>query len=422
MKKIFFSVLFLSLPLMISAQNLNGSITSSFYTFERFDSLNASDTFIRNFETLSLNLNYKKISLRTRMNFETNLSNSLDSDPRMRFYNLYFEARDILDLFTLKLGRQPLFTPVAGGLFDGVNLKFRYSNVSLTGFYGGNVPAYQKLKMSDDLKNDYVLGGKFEVNFLDHFNFGLSYIDKNFKPLDFTAWRLDGNLNLIQVLIEQKSNQYKFLTAEASYFLDGQINFDTRYEYDVNFKVMSKFEVNGRVQATDALGVDVYYNYREPKIRYNSIFSVFDYGNSQEIEGGVDYKFSKDITVFGKYGNVTYKDENSSRLNVGANTKYGSISYRKTFGYAGELDVVSLYTAHTFADGFITPSVGIAFTTYKLSKDSEVNNITTLLGGINVRPWTDFSFDLQGQYFNNKIYKNDFRILFKVNYWFNTNL
>lgn len=422
MKKIFFLVLFLSLPLIISAQNLNGSITSSFYTFERFDTLNTSDTFIRNFEALSLNLNYKKISLRTRMNFETNLSNSLDNDPRMRFYNLYFEARDIFDLFTLKLGRQPLFTPVAGGLYDGVNLKFRYSGISITGFYGGNVPAYQKMKITDNLKNDYVLGGKFNVTFLDHFNFGLSYIDKNFKPLDFTAWRLDGNLNLIQVLIEQKSNQYKFLTAEASYFADGKMNFDTRFEYDVNFKAMSKFEVNGRVQATDALGVDVYYNFREPKIRYNSIFSVFDYGNSQEIEGGIDYKFSKDIMVFGKYGNVTYKDENSSRLNVGTTTKYGSLSYRKTFGYAGELDVISIYTAHSFANGFITPSVGIAFSTYKLSKDSEVNNITTILGGVNLRPWTDFSFDLQGQYFNNKIYKNDFRILFKVNYWFNTNL
>lgn len=422
MKKIFLFVLFLSLPLIISAQNINGSISSSFYTFERFDSLNSSDTFIRNFEALSLNLNYKKISLRTRMNFETNIGNSLDNDPRMRFYNLYLEARDIFDVFTLKLGRQPLFTPVAGGLYDGVNLKFRYSGFSISGYYGGNVPAYQKMEITNDFKNDYVLGGKFEVAFLDHFNLGFSYIDKNFKPIDITAWRLDANLNLMQSLIEQKSNQYKFLTADASYSNEGVMNLDTRFEYDLNFKVMSKFEVNSRIMATNALGVDVYYNYREPKIRYNSIFSVFDYGNSQEIEGGVDYRLSKDFTVFGKYGNVKYKDENSSRLNIGTTTKYGSLSYRKTFGYAGELDMISIYTAHSFANGFITPSLGVAFTTYKLSKDSEVNNITSLLGGVNLRPWTYLSFDLQGQYFNNKIYKNDFRILFKVNYWFNTNL
>lgn len=406
---------------MVSAQNLNGSFTSSFYTFERYDATNTSDPFIRNYEALALNFNYNKISLRTRTNFETNLGNSLDSDPRVRFYNLYFEARDIFDAFTLKLGRQPLFTPVAGGLFDGVNLKFKYANVSVTGFYGGNVPAYQKLQMTDDLKNDYVLGGKFEVNFLEHFNFGLSYIDKNFKPLDFTAWRLDGNLNLIQILIEQKSNQYKFLSADASYFIDGAININTKYEYDVNYNETSKFEIDGRVQATDNFGIDVYYNFREPKIRYNSIFSVFDYGSTQEFEGGADYRFSKDFSLFGKYGYVKYQDDNSGRINLGATTKYGTLSYRKSFGYAGELDAVSFYTGYSFAEGFITPSIGISFTNYKLSKDSETASITALLGGVNVRPWRDLSFDLQGQYFNNKIYKNDFRLMFKVNYWFNTN-
>ena len=31
-------------------------------------------------------------------------------------------------------------------------------------------------------------------------------------------------------------------------------------------------------------------------------------------------------------------------------------------------------------------------------------------------------FDLQLQYLNNKIYNNDVRFLFKLNYWFNTNI
>ena len=421
MKKLFFTLLILSLPLMISAQNLNGSISSTFYTFERFDTAKTSDSFLRTYETLALNFNYQTISVRTRMNYESNIGNALASDPRLRFYDLYFEARNVVDMFTLKLGRQPLFTPVAGGLFDGVNLKFKYDNVSLTGYYGGNVPAYQKLEVTNDFKNDYVIGGKFEIFFLEHFNFALGYINKNFKPVDYNALRLDANLDPVTIMIQQNSNQYKFLSADASYFLPGIANIDTRYEYDMNFQTTSKFEFDGRVQATDKLGVDVYYNFREPKIRYNSIFSVFNFGNSQEIEGGVDYKFCPDLTVFGKFGNVKYEDDNSQRLNVGVNTKYGSVSFRKTFGYSGELNGVSLYTAHSFADGFVTPSFGISFTNYKLDKDSDVNNITSVLAGVNLRPWRNLSFDLQGQYFNNKIYKNDYRILFKVNHWFNTN-
>jgi len=426
MKIKLFLFLILTLPLTISAQNINGSISSSFYTFERFDTANASSTYLRNFETVSLNVNYQNFSFRTRTNFETNIGNALDSDPRLRFYNFYLEARDVLNLFTFKLGRQPLFTPVGGGLFDGFNLKFKYANVSISGFYGGNVPAYQKLAMTDDLKNDYVIGGKFEVFFLDHFNFGLDYINKNFKPVDYISIREDANNDLVSTLIQQYSNQYKFLSANASYFLPGIVDVTTRYEYDLNFETTSKFEVSSRVEATDRLGVDIYYNYREPKIAYNSIFSVFNYGNSREIEGGVDYKVCKDLSVFGKIGSVTYKDDNSSdnssRVNIGFNTQYGSISFRKTFGYEGELGSISLYTAQSFDDGFITPSAGISFTSYKLSQDAETNNLTSILAGVNVRPLRNLSFDLQGQYFDNKIYKNDFRILFKVNHWFNTNL
>ena len=50
------------------------------------------------------------------------------------------------------------------------------------------------------------------------------------------------------------------------------------------------------------------------------------------------------FTVIGKFGNVQYKDENSQRIGIGLSTIYGNINYRKTFGYAGELDAVSVYS------------------------------------------------------------------------------
>lgn len=405
---------------MMIAQNLNGRFSSSLYTFERFDNRNNSDTYLRAYEGLALNFNYDKISLRTRLGFETNLGNELSADPRMRFYNMYLEARDLLDIATIKVGRQPLFSPVGGGLFDGANLKLKYEGFSISGFYGGNVPAYQKLELTDDFSNDYILGGSFEALFLDHFKFGVSYIDKNFKPINFFAERIDVGSNLTTLLIEQKSNQYKFVTGDLSYF-DKTFTLDTRYEFDLNYQETSKIEASGRVQATDELGVDLYYNWREPKIRYNSIFSVFNFGNSQEIEGGLDYKLMDDLTVLAKFAQVEFEDENSQRITLGVNTVFGTLSYRKNLGYAGEMDAVSIYSARSFFDGFITPSVGLSYTTYKLSKDSEKNNIVSLLGGVNVRPWKTLSFDVQAQYFNNKIYSNDLRLLFKLNYWFNTN-
>ncbi len=419
MKK--FILIFLILPLIIHAQNFNGRFTSSFYTFQRFDNLQNSETYIRNTEAVYLNFNYSKISLRTRFNFETNLGNSLVNDPRLRFYNLYFEARDILDIATIKVGRQPLFTPISGGLFDGVNLKLKYSDYSLTTYYGGNLPAYQKLEFLKDLSENYVMGARFDANPIEHLNLALSYIDKNFKSMSYEALRLDADLDPIKILIMQNSNQFKFASGEISYELPSWFDVNALFEYDLNYREASKLEANGRFWITNDLGITGYYNWREPKIRYNSIFSVFNFGHTEEYEAGLDFKISNDYSLFGKFGNVKYEDENSSRLTVGAITKYGTLSLRKSFGYSGELDNISFYTAKTFADGFITPSIGIAYTSYKLSKDDNKNNIISTLAGVNVHPWQKWSFDLQGQYFNNKIYKNDFRVFFKINHWFNTN-
>jgi len=185
---------------------------------------------------------------------------------------------------------------------------------------------------------------------------------------------------------------------------------------------LSRAELNGRYAVTENLGVNLYYNYRSPQIRYNSIFAVFDFGNTHEIEAGADYKINSDFTVFGKFGNVEYKDDNSQRFTLGLNSTYGGLSYRQTFGYAGELSSISAYSAKTFLDGFLTPSIGLAYTNYKLSEDAEANNILSALFGVNIKPWQTLSFDLQGQFSDNKIYKNDLRLFFKINYWFNTNL
>jgi hypothetical protein len=289
-------------------------------------------------------------------------------------------------------------------------------------FYGANVPAYQKLEIANDWANNYIFSGKFDINALDNFRIGLSYVDKNYSTEAYETIRLDENFDPIKYLIQSSSNQFKFASADVSYNLENALNVYTRYDFDLNFKTTSRFELNGRYDQIENWGFNVYYNYRAPQIRYNSIFAVFDYGNTHEIEAGADYKISPTFTVTGKFGNVIYKDDNSQRATIGINTQFGSLSYRKTFGYAGELDALSIYTARSFFDGFITPSIGLGYTIYKLNEEDEANNIVSLLAGCNVRPWNVLSFDLQGQYFNNKIYQNDFRILFKLNYWFNVNL
>jgi len=419
--KLFLPVILIILSFQITiAQNINGRISSSLYAFERASTDSTSDMFLRGYETIVLNFNKDNYSIRTRLNFETNFGNQLKSDSRLRLYNLYFEARKLFDVASIKLGRQPIFNQVAGGLFDGANVKLNISDFIVQGYFGGNVPAYQEFNTTDDWKNNRIFGGKIKYLGIKNLQLGLSYVDKNFSTIEYEAQRLDINLNPITVLIQHNSNQYKFGSATVSYY--GLLDVNARINYDFNFRELSKAEISGRYDDIKNLGINLYYNYRAPQIRYNSIFAVFDFGNTHEIEGGLDYKINNDFKVYGKFGNVEYKDDNSQRLTLGLHTSYGTINFRNTFGYAGELASVSLYTAKTLCEGLFTPSIGLAYTNYKISEGDEANDIISVLAGINVRPWRTLSFDLQGQFSDNKIYKNDLRLFFKINYWFNTNL
>jgi hypothetical protein len=407
---------------IIYSQNINGRFTSGLYTFERFDSTGSSATHARTYQMLYLTFGNKNVSLVTSLNLEGDIAEKISYDPRLRVNNLYLDVKKLFNVVYLKLGRQTLFNSIGGGLFDGVTLGLKCSGIDINGYYGGNTPAYQKLKFTDDLNNDYVAGGKITVSSLKNTRFAFKYINKNFKSPSYTAIRLDADLNPITYLIENNSVQYEYISGEVSYDQPSSFRIDSRYDYDINFKTNSKFEISCRVEGSKNFGLSAYYNYREPRVRYNSIFSVFDYGNSREIEIGSDYSFSDGISLNGKFAHVSYKDDNSQRLSVGMSSKWGSISARKTFGYAGELNAVSVYTAHSFLEGLLTPSFSLGFTSYKLSASDEKNDMISVLLGLNYRPIRTFSLDTQAQYMNNKIYSNDFRLLLKLNFWFNTNL
>lgn len=408
--------------IFIFGQNLNGRFSSSVYMFEQFDSVKVSTNAVRAYEMLNLNLNYSQFSLRTSMNLETDLSNKIENSPLVRFYNFYLEGRELFKVATVKLGRQPIFSSIGGGIFDGASLDIRIPNYKLSAYYGGNAPAYQKFETIKNWNDNTLAGAKISAQPFEDFQLDLSYAQKNFKPEDYSATRFDANLNPITVLIQNNSTYYQFVSAQASYSMQKYFNANIRYDFDLNFAKTSKFEFEGRYNQIKDLGISVYYNYRAPRINYNSIFSVFDFGNTQEIEAGLDYKINSLFTAVGKFGIVQYKTDDSKRFTLGVNSNYGSISYRKTFGAAGELDALSLYAAYAMFDGFLTPTAGISYTSYKLPESETKDNLTSILAGVNVRPYSSLSFDIQGQYSNNRIYKDDYRVFLKLNYWFNTNL
>jgi len=393
-----------------------------FYSFQRYDSPGSSGKYFRNYDMLSLNVNKNNYSFRTQFNYETDFFTPLANDPRVRFYNLYFEGRNLFNIATVKLGRQPIINSISGGVFDGATVKVNYSDYQFTGYYGANVPAYQKLELTKDWSNNDIYGAKVTTSKLQNFFFGLSYLHKNYKPNDYTARRLDSLFNPYNTIVKRDASKFDFASAEASYDNEKGVSVNARYNFDLNYVKTSLLELEGRYDALPKLGLLFYYNFREPMLKYNTILSVFDGQNSQEVEVGADYKISSLFTLLAKVGNVQYNDKSSQRISVGCNSNYGSLFYRKNLGYAGELDAISASTGCSFMEGMITPSLGLSYTHYKLTPEDKTQNLAAVLGNVNVRPWRMLSFDVQGQFLNNPLYKHDVRFMFKINYWFNTNL
>lgn len=420
MKKILLFLIAFSIPLI--AQNINGRISSSYYTFERIESKDVSNKFLRSYQYGQFNINKDWFSLRTTLAVEQDLIKNIKYDPRVRFFNLYIEGRDLLGLATLRIGRQPLYHSVASGLFDGINLDLKYWKLKLTGYYGTNVPAYQKLSIIEDWNSNYLFGGKLQGQFGNLF-VGIGYLNKNFKSEDYLTTRLDQNYNPVLVLVQPGSSQFEFFNAELAYDLKNA-SLNSRLFYDLNFNKISRFDFNSDFNILKNFSIDVYYAFREPLIRYNSYFTIFEsvVQNNQEFDLGLNYRLNSYFNFTGKFGIVKYNDDNSTKISVGMATPFGMFSYTKNFGYAGELDGISLYSNYRLLNGLLTPSLGLGYSNYKLSTSSPKNSALYILAGTNIRPWRFLSFDLQGQYLNNKIYKSDFRFFFKINYWFNTNL
>jgi len=402
---------------------ISGRISSSAYSFQRYDNdtQKTAETYIRGYQQAQLMLGYDKFSLHTSFNFENSYKNSLDADPRLHFYNLYLEGSNLWNCADIKIGRQPIFSGLAAGVFDGIGAKVSGYSLIAEGYYGGNVPAYQELKVINNWSDNSITAARLRYLPLEGLIVSAGYVDKRFKPEDYWAQRLDENMNPILILIRNNSSEYQYLNGEVSYEQEkDRMYLRTKYEYDLNFQQTSKVELEGESGFGDKFDVVVYGLYREPKIRYNSIFSVFDYGNTKEMEAGVSYHLPYNMILSGRYGYTDYKDENASRADISLSSVYGTLNIRKTFGDAGELNSIAASTGYTFLEGLVTPSLAISYTDYKLSKDDPTDNITAVLVGVNVRPYKSFSFDLQGQYLDNKIYRNDVRFLVKLNYWFHS--
>ncbi len=400
------------------AQSINGRFVTSVYGWERQDAVGSETSHLRAYENIQLNVGTGDVSFHTYLQGSTDFSNEMSDDPQLRLFNVYLRVKNLFDMVDVKVGRQPLFAGVSYGTIDGAALTLRpVDGVEVMAYGGGLAAPQQKPDFFQDLPDNWQIGGQVLLYLIEDTKIGLSYMNRHREATRYWTWRPDEQMNLMPTLIDYgtRANQYASINVSHN---SGRMWLFGRYDYDFNFERSARIELAGSYQASPELGITLNLAHREPVLAYNSYFALIEAEANQEAALGVDYRLHPRLTLLGRVSYVMFDDDNAMRVSVGAANKYASLMYTKDVSYDGDLDGFNLQFTYPLMQGMLVPHIGAVYSTYTLSDDLDKTNTWVGVLGTTVRPMKTVSFDIQGQYMTNKVYKSDMRMFARINYWF----
>jgi hypothetical protein len=405
---------------MTAAQLVTGRLATSFYAWERFDTVGVSQQTVRAFQAVQLSMAQGDVSLNTSLMGTTNVVGEFGDAGRVRLYNLYLGWRNIAKTVDLFLGRQFVYAGVGNGSIDGIMAQayFLDRGIRVTGFGGATVsPDYAGVRKN--MHDNYNFGGQIVTTLLPDARIGISYANRKEERDPYWALRArDTSFAPVAYFVTNEPDAEALGSVDASYSLHELMTVYGRYDYDFNNDQTSRAQGSVRVNVTPAFAITADYIHRVPRIAYNSIFSAFVANSINEVEGGVEYGFTPMLRAFARVAHVAYTDDHSTRWTLGMNTRYGSASYSGSDGYAGELQSFNVQGSYPFFGRVVIPMAGLSYASYRLSTESDRNSTTGLMLGAIIRPVPAFSVDVQGQWLNNLLYQHDTRVQVKLMYWF----
>lgn len=413
-------------PSKIFSQTLSGRLTTSVYSYQQYDSLNKKSNHLRAYQLAEFAIAKGNVSFTTYLQGSTDFFGGIESDPHLRAYNVYLDIRRIARVADLRLGRQLIFAGVGRSMLDGLSLKLSpYHDVTLFAYIGGLPPADGSLKsVSSGLSDNYLYGAEVTTSLIPYTRISLSYINRHRLPESYQATRFDTTQpdGFRRYEFQSSSTAEQYAGINASLQLPSRLMFYGRLDYDLNLLRPQWGEFSLWVPATNKLTFTAELVYRQPRLPYNSIFSVFDHRSNLEIRAGANYAITQRTQAFVRFGTITYEGDNgstSTRITLGASTQYGSFTYSKDVGFAGKMDIISVQALYPIISRSFMLTGGISYGRYKLDPNlGPTETVLTALGGVRYQPLPTVTFDVQGQFLSNHVYSSDARIFLRGSYWF----
>jgi hypothetical protein len=419
--------------MVCEAQYFSGRTSTSFYTWQAKETTTPVGSTTATVTTLTLARLYETVQadvLGSKFGFNINgqvskdFGTSIGTDPELRLSQLTFKARRIADVADITVGRQFVLAGVGSGLVDGgvMKLSFMDGTVGAEAYGGYSLIDTRTINFNRSLADNAFYGGQISATPFPDVLVEFSYMNRSRQQDGFQLTRVDSLFNASTVTMYFQPLEEEMAGFDLRYDITGGTNVYLRTDYDMNNDRVHRVEASGRVALFSALSMTAEYMYRMPRLQYNSIFSVFNYNETQDIEGGLEYEFTPTARAYARYGYVKYADDNSGRIRVGGTYDFISASYSSNTGLAGDFNGISIQAVYPTTDRTLVPALGFGYASYKVSPDAASNTVMNANLGLTYRPSASISADITGQWIQNPVYDNDMRVFLRFTYLFSKKL
>jgi len=382
------------------AVELRSNISTYFNSYQTQDLYTEEKTsYFRAYQSFRFDLKQigtKNLSFHTYFRSTTDFIHKNSTDPTTKIYNAYIDWKNIKKVLNLRLGRQFLYVGVGNATMDGLRLDFKpKKKVQLTGYIGFQLPKDRWTKV-DTWEKSHIFGGELATTYLKNTRLAISYVQKK----------------------REEAFEKYFIGINATHFYK-KLHLFSRFYYDLVYERVQNFTLRGSGSGLlDKLYLSFEYQFRQPSIYSNSVFSVFKQESYSIFRFSGAYQPIKSFKFSSEYDLTLYKSDNSIRTRFGIEYAFIALGVNFRRGYGGESNGVYGRIIHSFRRNLVF-SASTDYGKYKLDEEQESKNESFILASrVEWEPLKNFKLALEVQDVRNKVKSYDLRMVGRVSYKF----
>jgi len=406
------------------SQTFHGRLTTSLYAWER---LPTDSTDVHHLRAYGLGIFHleevadPRLSLHTYVRVHGDLQEEVNELANYRIFNLYGQWKDRARGYEARGGRMRVYAGVGNVAIDGAFGSYRVRSWGTAeGYAGVQVP----LAGDGDISSwdDRAYGARFTLDRYRDVRLALSFVHRNREPLAYDEPGIYTGR-----LLELPAEQEQLYGADGSWRFKPGGTFYGRLELDATQRRLKWGSgVLSLAPPEVPWTADFEYFHRAPSIAGNSLFSVFDGGDYDEVAVRGGYWLNPRVRLYGSVAATFFEDDDSERFMAGVERGRLNVSYQHRDGYGGDLDGVTAGYRHPLRPWIDVRADG-GFTRFQITEsDDDATTSGVLSLGTAIRPRRDLSFDFEIQNLAQDVatqpafagYTHDWRGHLRISYWF----